>query len=95
VWGSESMWRQWGNGGRRGETAGGVRPGAAVVPWARWCRRTWPGARGEGDCPRWVLVPMALGRFDVGLGRTVKEVGLFNPFLKFQSFSNIQTLSNL
>jgi hypothetical protein len=43
-----------------------------------------------GDFPWW-----ALGRFDVGLGHTVKGVGPFNHFPKFQSVSNIQTLSNL
>jgi hypothetical protein len=48
-----------------------------------------------GDFPWWALGQMASGRFDVGLGRTAKGVGPFNHFPKFQSVSNIQTLSNL
>jgi hypothetical protein len=54
--------------------------GAAATAWR--AGEAWP--------PGW-----ALGRFDVGLGRTVKGGGPFNHFPKFQSFSNIQTLSNL
>jgi hypothetical protein len=40
-----------------------------------------------GDFPRWALGQTASGRFDMGLGCTVKGVGPFNPFPKFQSFS--------
>jgi hypothetical protein len=64
--------------------------------WSHW--RSSAVGRGQariGDFPWWALGQTALSRFDVGLGHTVKGVGPFSPFLKFQSFFNIHTLSNL
>jgi hypothetical protein len=66
----------------RRETRGGGGPVGAAAP-------SDAARPALGDFPRW-----ALGQFDMGLGRTVKGVGPFNPFPKFQSFSKIQIVSS-
>jgi hypothetical protein len=65
---------------RRCETRGRGGPVGAAAP-------SDAARHAMGDFPRWALGQTASGRFDMGLGCTVKGVGPFNPFPKFQSFS--------